>query len=108
MLSDALLKYFCIIVIEVAGSIEEEKVRINFVTHDVRVRDLYLRSLKRIGIEGARVSIMQNSKRDKKWKDKYLVRISGRERFEAILKNYPFSTEKRRMIAGIIKQKKGL
>ena len=105
MLSDALLKYFCIIAIEVAGSVEEEKLRINFVSHDVRVRDLYLKSLKRIGIEGASVSVIQDSKRDKNWKDKYLVRFSGRERFEAILKNYPFDTDKRRMIAKMLKKK---
>jgi hypothetical protein len=106
MLNDTLMKYFCIIAIEVVGSVEEEKVRINFVTHDVRVRNLYLRSLERIGIEGARISIMHNSKHDRKWKDTYLVRISGRERFEAILTNYPFDTDKRRMIARILKEKK--
>jgi hypothetical protein len=105
MLSDTLLKYFCIIAIEIAGSVEEEKLRINFVTHDVRVRNLYLRSLDRIGIGGAHVSIMQNSKRDKKWKDTFLVRISGRERFEAILKNYLFNTDKRRMMVKMLKKK---
>jgi len=105
MLSDALLKYFCTIAIEIAGSVEEDRLRINFVTHDVRVRDLYMKSLRRIGIEGASVSIIQDSKRDRSWKDKYLVRISGRERFAVILKNYPFSTDKRRMIERMLKKK---
>lgn len=103
MVSVPLMKYFCLIAIEVAGSVEEEKLRINFVTHDVRVRDLYLKSLKRIGIEGASVSVIQDSKRDKRWKDKYLVRFSGRERFAVILKNYPFNTDKRRMIKRLMK-----
>jgi len=98
-----LRKYYCIMVIELVCNIDERQGRINLVTADKRLKDMFIASLRRIGIKGVHVYVNEDSKHDRNWRDKFVVRITGRERFEAILKNYPFSTDKRRMIARLVK-----
>jgi hypothetical protein len=98
-----LRKYYCIMVIEIACNIDERQGRINLVTADRRLKDMFIASLRQISIKGVYVYVNEDSKHDRNWRDKFVVRITGRERFEALLKNYPFDTEKRRMIKRLVR-----